>query len=170
MLRLKQNLKPFIWGIVFAVLLLGVQAFCDLNLPNYMSDIVNIGIQQNGIENAAPDAVSADGFALLKLFMSQDEQTMMDSSYTRFAATDTNGRGQTFGAVYPKLNGRAVFLRNTGLSKDTLAKLNLAVGTATWTMIITMRALEEQQAAGGTSPAPGGGSSPPRCTAGDGSG
>ena len=51
MLKLKKYLKPFIFPLIVAILLLFTQAVCDLNLPNYMSDIVNVGIQANGIEH-----------------------------------------------------------------------------------------------------------------------
>ena len=48
MIKLRKYLKPFFAGILAAIALLFVQAFCDLSLPNYMSDIVNVGIQQKG--------------------------------------------------------------------------------------------------------------------------
>ncbi len=61
MIKLAKYLKPFLFGLVLAIALLFGQAVCNLNLPNYMSDIVNVGIQQSGIEHAAPAAVSQDG-------------------------------------------------------------------------------------------------------------
>ena len=60
MIKLAKYLKPFYIGLILAVALLFVQALCDLNLPNYMSEIVNVGIQQNGIEHAAPTALSCE--------------------------------------------------------------------------------------------------------------
>ena len=64
MLRLLKYLKPYLLLILIAIgLLLFVQANSDLALPDYMSKIVNNGIQQNGIESAVPTAIrqSRDG-------------------------------------------------------------------------------------------------------------
>ena len=51
MKKLGKYLKPFALVLVAGVVRLFVQALCDLNLPNYMSDIVNVGIQQSGIDH-----------------------------------------------------------------------------------------------------------------------
>ena len=59
MLKLIKPLKPFIWLILVIFILLYAQAMADLSLPGYMADIVNIGIQQNGIDNAVPQAIEA---------------------------------------------------------------------------------------------------------------
>ncbi len=59
MLRLIRYLKPYLAMILFAIVLLFVQANADLALPDYMSRIVNTGIQQGGVENAVPVAIRA---------------------------------------------------------------------------------------------------------------
>ena len=59
MKKILQCLKKLTLPILLAVVLLAVQAQCDLALPDYMSDIVNVGIQQGGIENATPEYASA---------------------------------------------------------------------------------------------------------------
>ena len=56
MLKLKQYLKPYIALLLGAVILLFGQAMLELTLPNYMSDIVNVGLQQGGITYASPEA------------------------------------------------------------------------------------------------------------------
>ena len=56
-------LKPFIAVLILCVALLFGQAMCDLSLPNLMSDIVNVGIQKNGIDEEAPEAISENGLA-----------------------------------------------------------------------------------------------------------
>ena len=61
MMKLKRYLKPYIGFALAAIVLMFCQAAVDLNLPNLMSDIVNVGIQQGGITEAAPKAVSAEG-------------------------------------------------------------------------------------------------------------
>ena len=54
MKKILKCLKKLTLPILLAVILLAVQAQCDLALPDYMSDVVNVGIQQGGIENATP--------------------------------------------------------------------------------------------------------------------
>ena len=61
MLKLKKYFKPYIFALLVAVALLFAQGMSDLYLPNLMSDIVNIGIQRNGIEHISPDAISIKG-------------------------------------------------------------------------------------------------------------
>ncbi len=56
--------KPFIPLVVIALLLLFAQTILELNLPNYMSSIVNVGIVQSGISNAAPEVRDADMMGL----------------------------------------------------------------------------------------------------------
>lgn len=82
MLRLRKYLKPYIFPMILAVLLLFVQGMCDLNLPNLMSDIVNTGIQRSGIEHSAPEAISADGLNMLKLYTSTQNAAVLDKAYT----------------------------------------------------------------------------------------
>ena len=59
MLKLKRYLKPYIALFLGAIILLFGQALLELTLPNYMSDIVNVGLQQGGITYSAPDAIDA---------------------------------------------------------------------------------------------------------------
>ena len=68
-------------AVLVILLLLGVQAFCDLSLPSYTSDIVDVGIQQSGIKGAAAEKYTAQTYEALKLFMSEDEITYMDACY-----------------------------------------------------------------------------------------
>lgn len=65
--------------IVFLVLI--VQAYCDLSLPAYTSDIVNVGIQQGGIHESVPKAVSEEEMGRILLFISDqaDRQEVMDA-------------------------------------------------------------------------------------------
>ena len=64
------------------LVLLFVQANCDLSLPQYTSNIVNVGIQQGGIEDAAADTLQEETMEKLFLFMDEDEQTLVKSCYT----------------------------------------------------------------------------------------
>src|SRR6056297_1557847 len=69
MLKLIGYVKPYTVFILVAIALLFVQALTELALPNYMSKIVNVGIQQAGIEDAIPQAISQETFDHVALFM-----------------------------------------------------------------------------------------------------
>jgi ATP-binding cassette, subfamily B, multidrug efflux pump len=81
MTRLIKYLRPYVWWILAILVLLFGQAMADLSLPTYMSDIVNVGIQQNGIENAVPKAISATEFNRLTLFMSDTDKATVSAAY-----------------------------------------------------------------------------------------
>ncbi|NBH15242.1 ABC transporter ATP-binding protein [Lachnospiraceae bacterium] len=71
---------------VFAILLLLiVQAYCDLSLPQYMSDIVDVGIQQSGIEYAVPEKMSEETMADLCLFLPEKDAEKLKASYEKDA-------------------------------------------------------------------------------------
>ena len=74
MYKLAKYLKPFIALILGAVILLFVQAMCDLSLPDYMSDIVNVGIQQSGIEKAVPKAIRKSEMDKLTVFINENDK------------------------------------------------------------------------------------------------
>ena len=81
MLRLIKYLKPYIGLILIAVVLLFTQAMADLSLPNYMSDMVNVGIQQGGIDTAVPTAIRAGQMDKLVLFLSDEEADSVLGAY-----------------------------------------------------------------------------------------
>ena len=81
MLKLIRYLKQVKWQVMAIVLLLVVQAWCDLSLPQYTSDIVDVGIQQGGIEHAAPDQLRDETMEGLKLFMDEDGWSKVDHAY-----------------------------------------------------------------------------------------
>ena len=72
------------WKSMLAIIvILFVQAYCDLSLPAYTSDIVNVGIQQGGIEDQIPETISAEEMDRLLLFVPQDDQqTVLDAYET----------------------------------------------------------------------------------------
>ena len=69
------------WRSMLAIIIiLFVQAYCDLSLPAYTSDIVNVGIQQGGIEDQIPETIAVDELERLLLFVPQDsQQTVLDA-------------------------------------------------------------------------------------------
>lgn len=81
MLKLIKYLKPFTFIIFIIIGLLFVQANCDLSLPSYMSDIVNVGIQQNGIDNPIPEVIRESEFNKITLFLNDNEAKYVKTNY-----------------------------------------------------------------------------------------
>lgn len=82
MLKLMKYLKSEIRPILIVIILLFVQAFCDLSLPSYTSDIVNVGIQQGGISYAVPDVIRESEMQALLMFMTEEDQNTVLGQYT----------------------------------------------------------------------------------------
>ena len=81
MKKLAKHFKPAILPIIFVVILLVIQAYCDLSLPSYMSNIVNVGIQQSGIDCVTPEKAPKEEMEKIKLFMSEEEAEFVSSCY-----------------------------------------------------------------------------------------
>ena len=81
MLRLIKYLRPYILLIVVAIALLFVQANADLALPDYLSKIVNVGLQQSGVESAVPVAIRKSQMDKLLVFMSPEEGGLVLDAY-----------------------------------------------------------------------------------------
>ena len=81
MLKLFRYLKNAYVPVIAIVLLLVVQASCDLTLPTFTSNIVNVGIQQKGIEDAVPDVMREETFLGLKSVMKQKDADNMEDAY-----------------------------------------------------------------------------------------
>ncbi len=82
MLKLAKYIKKYTGIIAVIVVLLFIQASCDLSLPEYTSNIVNIGIQQSGIEDAAADTIRKETMDQLFLLMIQEDQELIQQNYT----------------------------------------------------------------------------------------
>ena len=76
-----KHFKPSILPMMFVVILLVIQAYCDLSLPSYMSNIVNVGIQQAGIDCVTPEKAPKEEMEKIKLFMSKEEGDFVSSCY-----------------------------------------------------------------------------------------
>ncbi|MDL2324484.1 ABC transporter ATP-binding protein/permease [Ruminococcaceae bacterium OttesenSCG-928-A16] len=85
MTKLFRYVKKYSLFLLVAVVLLFGQAILDLNLPNMMSNIVNVGIQKNGIEEIAPKAISAEAFGFVSGFMDEEDKAAAQAAYTPYA-------------------------------------------------------------------------------------
>ena len=82
-MRIIQYLKSSKVAVLLITLLLIVQAFADLSLPRYTSDLVDVGIQQGGIEHASPDEMSADTFNYICMLADEDTEQLIRDSYVQ---------------------------------------------------------------------------------------
>ena len=83
MSKIFKNMVPY-WKTVFVILaLLLIQAMCDLALPSYTSDIIDVGIQKSGVEHVVPQAVTAEEFETAQLTMTEDEGRLWRNLYEK---------------------------------------------------------------------------------------
>ena len=80
--KLFKFLKPYAAAVAAIICILVVQAYCDLSLPTYTSDIVNVGIQQGGIDETLPDTISKKDLNHLLLLVPSDRQKIVKNAYT----------------------------------------------------------------------------------------
>ena len=87
MLNILRYLKRHVGMVVLILALLCVQAYCDLTLPRYTSDIVDVGIQQSGVERVTQEQMRESTLEALTLFLSDEDETVLREAYT----SDGNG-------------------------------------------------------------------------------
>ena len=80
-MRIIGYLKQSKVAVALIVVLLIVQAFADLSLPRYTSDLVDVGIQQGGIEDCSPSVMSSDTFNYTCMLAFDDDEQLLRSSY-----------------------------------------------------------------------------------------
>lgn len=149
MLRLKRYLKPYIGFALAMVVLMFCQAIVDLNLPNVMSSIVNVGIQQGGITEAAPKAISADGLRLMTMFMNKDDRARTNAAYLP-ANADAMGAAEweAFLKDWPNAAGMETYRLDPALTEDSAAALDSAFGCASYAMTSMLSSMAQTGAFG----------------------
>jgi ATP-binding cassette, subfamily B, multidrug efflux pump len=118
MFRLLKYLRPFTALIIISIVFLFLQAIANLALPDYLSDIVNVGIQQGGVEDAVAEAVSKSRMDRLLVFMDEEEKAEVLENYTLKAVTSSDFR--EYLDKYPRLMEEGVYV----LNKITREKAN----------------------------------------------
>ena len=145
MMKLKRYLKPYIGFALAVIVLMFCQAAVDLNLPNLMSDIVNVGIQQGGITEAAPKAVSAEGLQLMSAFMSEEDRALAQSQYVLAEqANMTADEWDRFVTDWPKVSDTDVYRQIPNLDDSTQAQLDSAFSRASYALMTVVKDLAEQ--------------------------
>ena len=136
MLKLKRYLKPYIALFLGAIILLFGQALLELTLPNYMSDIVNVGLQQGGITYSAPDAIDAQSMQLMQLFMSEEDRATIDGVYTQLSEGEQLTELQK---TFPKLQSG-----DYALIEERAGGIDGAFSRASYALVQAMEAIAGQ--------------------------
>ena len=133
MFKLIKYLKKSTMSILVIIALLVVQALCDLALPDYTSKIVNVGIQQGGVENAVPEVIRKSEMDKVLLFMSSEDKDKVLDNY-KLVEKDNLTEEDT--KNYSKLD-EDIYKLNTK-DEDKIEELNKILGKP----ILTVSGLE----------------------------
>ncbi len=109
MIKLIRHLKPYTASVVITILLLFVQANADLALPDYLSRIINVGIQQGGLESAEPQVLRQATFERALIFLDSAGQEQARQAYRLVEPGSPDYR--QLQTAYPALAGEPVYAR-----------------------------------------------------------
>lgn len=123
MLNIMRYLKNSIGAVILIIILLLVQALSDLSLPDYTSNIVNIGIQQGGIKDAVPEVIREGELKRLLLFMDDNNKELIKDNYTLLSGDDI----EDYKKEYPAIKNEPLYKLND-IKKDTREELNEVFG------------------------------------------
>lgn len=124
-MRIIQYLKSSKVAVLLITLLLIVQAFADLSLPRYTSDLVDVGIQQGGIEHASPDEMSADTFNYICMLAGEDTEQVIRDSYEQNTAGENEASAGENGTRAGENEARNYTLSEYG--KENRVELDSAI-------------------------------------------
>lgn len=86
MSKIFRNFLPYWKSVILVLLLLFVQAWCDLSLPQYTSDIIDVGIQNSGVSSILPQEITKEEYEQAQIFMTEKEQKKWTEYYTKDGA------------------------------------------------------------------------------------
>lgn len=125
MLKILKNLKESLISVIIIVILLCLQAGTDLALPDYTSKIVNIGIQQGGIQNVSPEAIRKEQMENLLLFSTDDEKIL--NCYTLISKKEMEDKEyEKYLKQYPELENQDIYVLNN-LKKEQKEELDTLI-------------------------------------------
>lgn len=134
MFRIIKELKPFTLSILIIVALLFGQAMTDLALPDYMSNIVNVGIQQNGIEDVVPEVIRAKEMEKIKMFLTEEEKDLVNRNYKLIDKESlTENEYEDYLSKYEILKNEPLFILEEQ-SEEDIEKMDLFLGKAMLTV------------------------------------
>ena len=120
MIRIIKHLCKYWYSVLIVIALLFAQAACDLSLPEYTSRIVNTGIQEGGIEDNVPEAMSVDTFNHALLFLEEEDARVLEDHYQLITSEDATEEQLD---TYPELKKEAIYLLED-IDQDTREELN----------------------------------------------
>lgn len=138
-------LKPFAGTILVSLLILFGQAIGELSLPNLMSEIVNTGIQNGGVEQEAPEALPAEGFALMTLFMDEEDKETFQESYELIEGG--SAEAEAYNAEFPESQETDFYVLDE-TDPEQLISLESIFSKASYSFVTFMQEMGGQQ--GGT--------------------
>ncbi len=145
MTRLAKYIKPYLLLLAIAVVLLFIQAYTNLALPDYMSEIVNVGIQQGGVVNAVPDAVRKRRMDKLTLFMSVPDTKRVLADYRLIRPGSPESR--QYLSRYPVLAKEAIYVRKN-IDAAGVSVINPIMGKA-WLVVSAIERPQSKRAPAG---------------------
>lgn len=107
MTKLTKYLKPFAGAIILAIALLYGQAQADLSLPDYLSRIVNVGIQNSGIEDVKPEIFKVGDLDQMLMLVGETERETISSAYVKLSTSDAEYSGYV--QKYPAIDGADIY-------------------------------------------------------------
>lgn len=144
MLRIARYLKPYMLMFGLSVILLFAQANLDLALPDYLSQIVNTGIQQNGVESPVPTAIRQSEMNKLVLFLSEEDKTTVLNAYTLVEQGAANY--DEIEATYPALAEEPIYVLND-VSKTEIDQLSTIIAKPLLVVAALEKAMADPEAA-----------------------
>ena len=128
MLKIFKHLRNSSFIIFIIILLLAGQASCELSLPTYTSNIINIGIQQSGIENSVPEVIRKSEMDKLFIFLSDKNKNTILNNYKLLNKDSLSEEEYNkYKDSYPALSDEEIYLLNTK-DKDIIEKLDNILG------------------------------------------
>ena len=128
MLKIFKHLKNSSFIIFIIILLLAGQATCELSLPTYTSNIINIGIQQGGIENSVPEVIRKTEMDKLFIFMNDKNKDVVLDNYKLLNKESLSSyEFNKYKESYPALDKEDIYLLNTN-KEETILKLDKILG------------------------------------------
>ena len=123
MFKLAKYLKPFIGSILIVIVLLFTQAISELSLPDYMSSIVNVGIQQGGVESSVPEIIRESELEKLSIFINESDYNFVKENYKVIDKENLSIKDlEKYLKKYPKIEEETLLEINTK-EEETLEKI-----------------------------------------------
>lgn len=144
MMKMMKFVKPYRWTLALAVALIFAQANLDLALPDYLSRIVNTGIQQGGVENALPEAIRASEMDKVVIFLSAADKEDVLASYA--LVTDSSPDYDSYLKRYPALETQPIYVLND-IPQSEVDRLNPIMAKALLTVSGVEQAMIDPAAA-----------------------